>query len=138
MSTRILTIAVFLATAQLPAAAADQYGQITFAGVPVPGATVTAMRGEQHITAVSDENGVYHFATLDDGVWIIRVEMVGFAIATKDVTITSDASPLTWELSLLPLEQIVALDSNERHEGPAGVSAANADAHPLSDGSAGD
>ncbi|MGH9593930.1 MAG: carboxypeptidase-like regulatory domain-containing protein, partial [Bryobacteraceae bacterium] len=85
--------------------AAENHGQVTFAGVPVPGARVTATQGEKKLTAVTDLNGVYSFADLAEGTWTMQVEMRGFVTAKNDVAVS--ASPM-WELKMLPLAEMSA------------------------------
>jgi Carboxypeptidase regulatory-like domain len=87
-------------------AASDHYGQVTFANQPVPGATITANQGDQQAVTVSDQDGVYRLAGLDDGTWNIRVEMVGFSTVTGTVTLPSSGSPSKWELQLKSFEEI--------------------------------
>lgn len=87
-------------------AAADHYGQVTIGGVPVPGATVTATHGDQRVGTVTDQRGIYRLAGLADGVWTIRVEMLGFSTLQRDVRVAADTPPSTWELALLPFEEI--------------------------------
>jgi len=88
--------------------AAEQHGQVTFGGLPVPGATVTALQGEKKITAIADAQGAYSFPDLTDGVWTIQVDMLGFETAKNDVTVAQGAPNATWELKMLPLDQIHA------------------------------
>src|SRR6185436_11788567 len=87
-------------------AAADHAGRVAFNTVPVPGATVTATHLDQHLTTVTDPDGVFRFAGLADGAWTLRVEMIGFAPAARDLTIGADTPPSTWALKLLPLSEI--------------------------------
>ena len=91
---------------QVGAAAADHYGRVTFKGVPVPGATVTAIQDDQQRVTVTDQDGMYRLAGIADGVWAVRVEMLGFAPLGRDVTIAPDGPATTWELALLPFEEI--------------------------------
>src|SRR5213596_854540 len=86
--------------------APDHYGRVTFGGVPVPGATVTATRENQQRVTVTDQQGVYRFANIADGVWTLRIEMLGFATIVQDITILVDSPPSAWELKLLPFEEI--------------------------------
>ena len=92
--------------ARVGLAATDRYGHVSFGGVPVPGATVTAIRDDRHLVTVTDQQGVYRFADLADGVWTLRIEMLGFATIVQDITIMIDSPPSTWELKLLPFEEI--------------------------------
>jgi hypothetical protein len=88
--------------------AAEQHGEVTFGGLPVPGATVTATQGDKKITAVTDQQGVYSFPDLTDGMWTIQVEMLGFSAVKDDITVGPETKPSTWELKMLPLDQIHA------------------------------
>jgi hypothetical protein len=45
-------------------AASEHHGQVTFGGLPVPGATVTATKGDKRLGAVTDQQGVYTFTDL--------------------------------------------------------------------------
>jgi trimeric autotransporter adhesin len=88
--------------------ASEQHGQVTFGGLPVPGATVTATQGEKKVAAVTDPQGAYSFPDLTDGTWLIQVEMLGFATVKDEITIGPETKPPTWELKMLPLDQIHA------------------------------
>jgi hypothetical protein len=90
------------------ALASEYHGRVTFGGLPVPGATVTATQGSQKVVAVSDQQGSYSFADLADGTWKIQVEMQCFSTIEQAVTITPNAPAGSWELKLLSLDQIMA------------------------------
>jgi hypothetical protein len=105
----VASLIVFaLAISPNRAVAAEHYGQVTIDAVPIPGATVTATQGDQRFVTVTDQEGVYRLADLADGVWTIRVEMLGFATVTKEITVGTEASTARWELALLPFDTIVA------------------------------
>ena len=87
-------------------AATDHFGRVVFNSLPVPGATVIATHGDQQVTTVTDPDGVFRFPGLADGAWTLRVEMIGFAAATREIAIAADTPPSTWELKLLPLSEI--------------------------------
>jgi len=89
-------------------AAAEHHGQVNFNGLPVPGATVTAVQADKKFVAVTDQQGAYSFADLADGVWTIQVEMLCFAPIKQEVAVASDAPSPVWELKVLPLEQMHA------------------------------
>jgi len=74
--------------------------------VPVPGATVSATRGDRVVSTVSDQDGAFHLTALDEGTWTIHVEMPGFASSARDVEVAPGAAPSTIELRVLPLEQV--------------------------------
>src|SRR5579863_7631370 len=86
--------------------ASGHQGQVTFGGLPVPGATVTATQGDKKFTAITDPEGLYSFPDLTDGTWTIEVEMLGFSTVKQDVVVAPNAPPAKWELHLLPLTQI--------------------------------
>jgi hypothetical protein len=90
------------------ALASEYHGRVTFGGLPVPGATITASQGSQKIVALSDQQGGYSFADLADGAWKIQVEMQCFSPVEQTVTIAPNVPAGGWELKLLSLDQIMA------------------------------
>ena len=96
--------------------AADHRGQVTFSGLPVPGATVTATRAGATRSTVTDDDGVYRFADLADGAWTIEVAMLGFSPAKQDVTVAADAPPSTFALTIVPFDRIAAAGHVVRNE----------------------
>ena len=104
-------ILLLLALAAHPGVAASDYsGQVVLAGVPIPGATVTATMGGTKTVTITDADGVYRFTGLADGVWSVRVEMIGFETLAFEVTIPppAEGTPPVSALTLLPLEKIVS------------------------------
>jgi hypothetical protein len=89
-------------------AASEHQGEVTFGGLPVPGATVTATQHDRRFMTVTDSQGVYGFPELTDGEWTITVEMTGFQPAKQDVAVGPQGAGSKWELKLLPLDQIKA------------------------------
>ena len=89
-------------------AAAEHDGQVTFGGLPLPGATVTATQGEKRFSAITDQDGAYAFRDLPDGTWKIRVEMQCFEPVEREVAVAPDAPAALWELKMLPLAEITA------------------------------
>jgi len=100
--------ALALLCAPSPAWASEYHGQVTFGGYPVPGATVTATQGTKKVTVVSDAGGLYSFDDLADGPWKIEIEMQCFAKLEADVTVAPKTPPAKFELTLLPLDQLMA------------------------------
>ncbi|MGH9663217.1 MAG: carboxypeptidase-like regulatory domain-containing protein, partial [Bryobacteraceae bacterium] len=92
--------------ASLPGA--DYRGQVTFGGLPVPGATVTATRDGRKFVGITDQRGLYSFSGLAEGTWTIAVEMLCFSPVRREVNVTADAPLAQWELKLLPLSEIQA------------------------------
>jgi hypothetical protein len=90
------------------ALATEHHGQVTFGGLPVPGATVTASQRDQTLSTITDLQGLYAFPDLTDGAWIVNVEMLGFAAVKQEIVIAPNAPLMKWELKLLPLDQIKA------------------------------
>src|SRR4051794_8177509 len=99
-------LAALLSAGACSLSAAEYKGQVKFGGLPLPGATVTAVQGERRLVAISDPGGSYVFADLPDGVWNIQVEMLCFATVKQDVTLAAGAPAGEWELKLLPLDEI--------------------------------
>jgi hypothetical protein len=87
---------------------AENKGQVQFAGLPVPGATVTATQGDKKLTAVTDAQGIYTFPDIPDGTWKFQVEMLCFSPITRDIVIAPGAPDGIWELKLLPFAEIQA------------------------------
>lgn len=96
-----LTVTVLCAT--------EHRGVVRFAGLPVPGATVTASQGNAKLVAITDQQGVYQFPDLANGVWTLQVEMLCFARIKHDIDIQPDAPSPVWDLKLLPLDDIKAV-----------------------------
>jgi len=110
MSLRIRARCISLTAAALvPLIAAEYRGEVIFAGLPLPGVTVTATQGEKTLSAATDPRGVYSFADLPDGRWSFRVEKLGFAASTQEVTVSENSPGASFELKLLPLDQIHAI-----------------------------
>jgi hypothetical protein len=81
-------------------------GKVTFNGLPVPGAIVTATQGDKKQVAITDQQGAYAFGDIADGSWTFQVEMSGFATQTQDVTVAAGTAAPTWELKLMTLAEI--------------------------------
>src|ERR1700680_2075912 len=95
-------------------AAPEHSGQVTFGGLPVPGATVTATMGERRLVTVTDEQGMFRFADVEGGVWTVRVEMLALARIERRVFIgsppaaaeVSAPSSQPYELKLLAFDEV--------------------------------
>jgi hypothetical protein len=98
--------------------AAEQHGQVTFNGLPVPGAIITASQaasgqGAQKFTAISDPQGNYSFPDLPNGSWKIQVEMSFFSTVEQTIKVAAPSAGMInpgihWELKMLPLAQVLA------------------------------
>ena len=81
---------------------------VKFAGLPVPGATITATLGDKKMVAVTGPDGVYSFPDLADGVWSLQVEMLCFSPLKMEVAVAPNAPSPEWDLKLLPFDEIKA------------------------------
>ena len=82
-------------------------GRVTYGGLPVPGATVSASRADVKQTAISDAEGNYSFPDLSEGSWKLEVEMSGFSKRSEDLTLPG-ATSKDFELTMLPIAQMGA------------------------------
>lgn len=99
-------VLALLLSAALQLQAAEHFGQVTFAGAAVPGATVTAVQGDRQVTVTTDGQGIYRFPDLADGAWTIRVEMIGFTTARQDITVSAMPAPLSIPLTIRSFAEI--------------------------------
>jgi len=88
--------------------ASEYRGQVTFNGLPVPGAVVTATRDSEQFSAITDSRGIYFFSNLADGQWTIRIQMTGFIEIEQKVIVAPGAPAARWDLKMLPLDQMKA------------------------------
>jgi len=90
------------------AAASPYRGVVTFGGLPLPGATVTATHDAKTLTAVTDQGGEYQFDDLADGTWTIDIEMQCFEKVHAEVTVAANLPAGAWEMKLLPADRLLA------------------------------
>jgi len=107
------------------AAGADQYGRVTFSEQPVPGATLTATRGDVAQVTVTDAQGIFRFADLTDGPWMLQVEMLGFSTLRQEVVVSPNPPPIVLALTLLPFDAIVASGARRAESTSAPAAAAS-------------
>jgi hypothetical protein len=104
----LVTALVWSSTAHL--LAAEHHGNVTFGGLPVPGAVVTATRADKRadkkVVTVTDSQGKYSFPDLADGTWTIEVQMTAFGTVRQDVAVGPSAAETNWELKPIPADQI--------------------------------
>ena len=103
----LICLAALLASSKA-AVASEYHGIVTYVGLPVPGASITATQGTKKLTTTSDQGGVYDFADLPDGAWKIEIAMQCFSTIQEDVAITSNTPAGKFELHLLPADQLMA------------------------------
>ncbi len=100
--------------------ASESKGVVTLNGLPVPGVTVTATQGTEKVQVVTGPGGGYVFADLADGKWTVTVDMLCFKPMTQEVTVGAGAADGKWELTMLPVAEILAKATAVKVEaGPA-------------------
>jgi len=104
----IFAVAILVSAFVTVARATEYGGVVTGAGVPIPGATVTATHDDKQITTTTDQSGTFHFPNLDDGAWTVRVEMLGFAGQTQEITVATGIEPSKWTLQLRSAQEFVS------------------------------
>src|SRR5512133_3666156 len=105
---KFLSMGLLAVALALPVAAVQHQGQVKFGGLPLPGATVTATKDELKKVAVTDQQGVYTFNDLADGLWNLQVEMQCFSTINQEIAVAPNAPSPQWEMKLLPFEEIKA------------------------------
>jgi hypothetical protein len=113
--------------------AAEHHGTVKFGGLPVPGASVTAIKGDKKLFTTTDENGRYSFNDLADGAWTIEVEMLGFAKLSNEVGVAFDAPAAEWNFKFLPMSAIMAPPAAPATAAPAKPADAAGTAAPATD-----
>src|SRR6266487_6567398 len=97
----VLALALYV-SARVLFAGGEHSGQVTFGGLPVPGATVIASSGDKKLVTATDEQGMFRLGDATEGVWTLRVEMLGFEHLTREITVTAAPQPSEWTLALRP------------------------------------
>jgi hypothetical protein len=103
---RSTLVVVLLTLAAIQAFASELRGVITFNGLPVPGASLTAVRDGKTFSAITDAEGGYVFPDLADGQWTLSIEMFGFTTLHEQIVVSPGRAPSRWELSSLPLSEM--------------------------------
>src|SRR3954468_12980191 len=99
-------VAVCLAVSGL--LASEHHGVVKSGGLPIPGATVTAIQGDKKLVTTTDEQGAYAFPDLADGIWKVEVEMLGFARNSEEIGVAPNAPSPSWDLKLLSAADLKA------------------------------
>ena len=105
---RVTQLAVMAWVAVSVLGAAEYRGQVTFGGLPVPGASVTATQADKKLDAITDLDGIYSFADLTYGSWSVEISMLGFESVKQEVAIGPNTPAGKWELKMQPLGRIQA------------------------------
>ena len=106
LAAAVVAGALAIAAQGLPAVHALS-GRVIHGDLPVPGATITAVKDQRTLTTTSDEKGAFRFTTLQAGVWTISVEMRGFTTVTRDIMIPFSDPELRATLTMRRYEEIV-------------------------------
>ena len=104
-------------------------GRVQHANLPLPGALVTAVRGDRMVTTTSDAAGVFHLDGLEPGAWTIRIEMRGFATVVRDIAIPPDQPELVVALTMRSYAEILA-DGVAKSEWPQTAAVAQPEGSP--------
>ena len=72
----------------------------------MPGATITATQGDKSFVTSTDDSGAYSFPNLPDGIWSLRISMLGFSPVARDIGVAPEAPSPNWELNVLTLEAL--------------------------------
>src|ERR1044071_4553691 len=99
----VLALALFV-SARVLLAGGEHSGQVTFGGLPVPGATVTASSGDKKLVTATDEKGIFSLPAATVGVWSLRCEMLGCEPLSREITVTAAPQPSEWQLALRPFD----------------------------------
>jgi hypothetical protein len=83
-------------------------GRVQHAELPVPGALVTAVRGERTVKTTSDIAGQFQFVSLEPGAWTISVETRGFATIVREIAIPPDQPELVVALTMQSYAEILS------------------------------
>lgn len=83
--------------------AAEQRGIVKFNGLPVPGASVTAVLGDRIAAAVTGPEGTYELTNLAEGEYRVQVEMPGFSVVSVQISVPDSVPVREWVLEMLPL-----------------------------------
>jgi hypothetical protein len=96
---RFLMLMAWLAVAA-PLSAGQLSGTVSAADQAVPGATVVATRGDDKVSTTTDESGQYSLEDLATGVWLVEVQMFGFASQSRSLLLESGPANADWILGL--------------------------------------
>jgi hypothetical protein len=105
---RLIRLCVLVCSTVIFAIASEHRGVVRFGGLPVPGATVTVSQGEKKLVTITDQQGIYTFSDLTDGVWVLDIEMLAFEKLQREIAVSAGAAAAEWDLKVLPFETIQA------------------------------
>src|SRR5581483_8313947 len=94
----IAALSVADAQTSAPTASARIAGVVRSAGLPIPGATVTATMGATRLVTATDELGQYAFDHVPAGHWTVNADMPAFTPVGRDVEVAG--APVAVDLNL--------------------------------------
>ena len=98
-------VAVCLAVTGL--LASEHHGVVKSGGLPIPGATVTAIQGDKKLVTTTDEQGAYSFPDLSRRrVEAARWRCSGSRRKSEEIGVAPNAPSPTWELKLLSAAEL--------------------------------
>jgi hypothetical protein len=111
----VVIVILMLATEGNASRPTELSGRVMFSEAGVPGVTVTAARRPDSapsaagriVTTLTDEEGVFRLANLEDGTWMLHVEMRGFVAIDRDVAVPFTEPMLVFTLKMRPYDEIV-------------------------------
>jgi hypothetical protein len=114
------------------AAASEYSGTVTFGGLPLPGATITATQvsagqGAKQFSVTSDQGGLYRFDDLPDGEWQIEIAMPCFTTLHATVTVAPRMPAGSFALQVAPAGELSALAKAVQAAPAPVLNAANAE-----------
>lgn len=99
---------LMVAAALVAVPSSDLVGRVEFAGLAVPGAVVTATRGDQVARTVSGDDGTFRIADVPDGDWRLQVEMRGFLPVTRNVSLPLAEPGVAIALTMRSYEDVLS------------------------------
>jgi hypothetical protein len=115
----VFIFGLILATAQNATRVSELSGRVVFSDIGVPGVTVRAARRLDSapgavgrlVATLTNEEGAFRLASLEDGTWTLHVEMRGFIAIDRDVVAPFTEAPLVFALKMRPYDEIVGTAS---------------------------
>ena len=103
MARRPVPILLFLVLAGIRLSAEVNGGSVRSRGLPIPGATVTAVQGDRKVVTATDAAGRFTLPDLAPGSWTVTVAMTGFSPASKTFDSGGGPAGIDFELRIEPL-----------------------------------
>jgi hypothetical protein len=115
----LLFVVLTVSAVAQAAPAAHVTGTVRCAGLPIPGATVTATRGGQKLTTITDDAGRYEL-DLPGGTWNVAVDMVAFTPARRELVAGDAPVNVDYALEVRPAQSQQQFANRGPGGGPPG------------------